>query len=122
MFKQFDIDYNKITIDGIEIPKHKNISVIEWTDFWDSSKKAYDDRADIPDWEADLEGCATDISYFEKDVSDLQKIIDDKQNEIHNLDQEVCDLEKAHNDFLVELEEQATNLSKEGLISWIQDQ
>lgn len=34
MFKQFDIDYNKVTINGIEIPKPISVSVGDWDEFW----------------------------------------------------------------------------------------
>lgn len=34
MFKQFDIDYDEVTIDGTIISKPKYMSVEEWHDFW----------------------------------------------------------------------------------------
>lgn len=34
MFRQFDIDYDKVTIDGTTVKKPDYVNVAEWEDFW----------------------------------------------------------------------------------------
>lgn len=40
IFKTFDIDYNKVTIDDLIIYKPDYVSAKVWLDFWDFSKEA----------------------------------------------------------------------------------
>ena len=91
MFKQFDIDYDRITIDGIEVKKPSYMSPTQWLEFWEvfdgqlveqkvsiAFDKGYDCRSGEQDKEIEQvkEFCFNQFETLEKDID---SIIEDEE-------------------------------------------
>jgi hypothetical protein len=85
MFKQFDIDYDKIAIDGKEINKPSYISSSEWLGFWKYSSSEENEAALERSYQSGLEENEKEhekeieelIDLFDKELLSLQDSIED---------------------------------------------
>lgn len=82
MFKQFDIDYDKITIDGQVVKKPSYINPSEWLSFWDfPSSVEYEEALDKA-YQSGREDCEKEneweLENFEREnerkLEDLEKL------------------------------------------------
>lgn len=81
MFKQFDIDYNKVTIDGIEIPKPISVSVGDWDEFWKHfDSEANEERISI----AFREGAEEAEKDHEEEIEEIKAFCAKKFKKLNN--------------------------------------
>lgn len=86
MLKQFDIDYDKITVDGQVVKKPSYLSPSQWLSIWNySSSQEYQEDLD----KARQEGLEESENEHEKELEDLEnqffKQLDRLENRIESI-------------------------------------
>lgn len=81
MFKQFDIDYNKITIDGFKFYKPTYVSIKEWLDFWDQFNSEEIQRQIDQAWH---NGAEESEKEHDKEIEEIQRQVDKAIDTISN--------------------------------------
>lgn len=90
MFKQFDIDFDKIIIDGMVLTRPSRISPSQWLEFWYACDQVLNDSRDGP---SDVVILSND--EYNSDVSDA--IIETEEKIRNNLKQQIENLEDDFN-------------------------
>lgn len=105
MFKQFDVDYNQITIDGDIIKKPRYLSIKQWLDFWD--------RLDVDQEEIDRQLEASFQDGMEEQEEEHEQEIEYIKNSISShLDSILMSFESLLQDKTYTLDEKLSMVSK----------
>lgn len=72
MFKQFDIDYDKVTLDGITLNKPSYLSVSQWHEFWHNFDKSETERQMKASFD---EGYQSHTNEHEKEIDQIKNFI-----------------------------------------------
>ena len=67
------LDYDRVVIEGVVVPRPSGCNVTDWMDFWDAAK-AYDPKEDGPDTlNAEIENLKEEVKELEAQVKELER-------------------------------------------------
>jgi hypothetical protein len=113
MFRQFDIDYNKVTLDGVILNKPNYLSPKEWLEFWEQFDGETVDLKVSAAWD---EGFKESENEHEKEIEDVKDFCDKELNKLAKLFLELVDdfeINKSLEEFDLDREEKIEKFIKE---------